>query len=778
MPTYNFSSLNTSYTGTGTNDILTFNNDTGIFDHKTFGFLKSGNDLLIYANNGKTVTITNHFLNNTTRYETLKFSGNVTIDLKHPSLIIGTSSNQALLGTANADLILGGDDSTGYILGNDGNDTIYAKYTNYARGGIGDDTIYATTLNGSYGDEGNDTIHITAYWGGRAWGGIGDDTIQGSAADDPELNGEDGDDTIYGNNGNDIILGANGNDTLYGGEGHDQLVENTVLGSGHPNLSYGNDRFYGGNGNDLIISGFGTDYAEGGAGNDNVYAKQSGSTSVTGIKTFYGGTGDDNLVGGIDGDFLYGENDNDYIGGDAGNDSLYGGAGIDTITGNQGNDYIDGGTGNDILEGNEDDDLINGNDGDDIIRDGAGNDELHGNAGNDTIKDLTGTGNDKLYGEDGNDQLWDTTGSNELYGGNGNDTYTVAQESGIKTDYIYDLTGTNDTLNYTRGNGSVTTFQSVGKNLVITVAGPGASHTITVDRFFSIPSFIETIVETYSGGSVTFLATENLTGSADIYTATSTTSPLGVDGNYVKALGGNDVVYLGAGSDVVFGGTGNDILYGEAGDDELFGDTDDDILIGGAGADSLLGSQGIDTADYSGSIGGVTVNFQTSTGSGGDAAGDTFNSVENITGSAYADTLTGSSGTNVLKGGDGNDTINGGLGDDVLYGEAGSDILTGGGGSDVFVYGESLASGWEDTVTDFSLAGNDKVELTGLLTGYDPLTDLISDFVQITDDGTNSFVAVDADGGADNFVQIITLQNVTGLTDEDSLKASGNLIIS
>ncbi len=118
------------------------------------------------------------------------------------------------------------------------------------------------------------------------------------------------------------------------------------------------------------------------------------------------------------------------------------------------------------------------------------------------------------------------------------------------------------------------------------------------------------------------------------------------------------------------------------------------------------------------------------------------------------------------------------MGDDVLYGEAGSDILTGGGGSDVFVYGESLASGWEDTVTDFSLAGNDKVELTGLLTGYDPLTDLISDFVQITDDGTNSFVAVDADGGADNFVQIITLQNVTGLTDEDSLKASGNLIIS
>lgn len=50
------------------------------------------------------------------------------------------------------------------------------------------------------------------------------------------------------------------------------------------------------------------------------------------------------------------------------------------------------------------------------------------------------------------------------------------------------------------------------------------------------------------------------------------------------------------------------------------------------------------------------------------------------------------------------------------------------------------------------------------------------DFVEITDNGTDSFVAVDTDGGADNFVQILKLESVTGLTDEAALVTNGNLI--
>lgn len=59
---------------------------------------------------------------------------------------------------------------------------------------------------------------------------------------------------------------------------------------------------------------------------------------------------------------------------------------------------------------------------------------------------------------------------------------------------------------------------------------------------------------------------------------------------------------------------------------------------------------------------------------------------------------------------------------------------------------------------------------------YDPINDIISDFVQITDDGTNSAISIDVDGGADSFVVMAVLMNITGLTDEAALEASGSLI--
>ena len=81
-----------------------------------------------------------------------------------------------------------------------------------------------------------------------------------------------------------------------------------------------------------------------------------------------------------------------------------------------------------------------------------------------------------------------------------------------------------------------------------------------------------------------------------------------------------------------------------------------------------------------------------------------------------------------------------------------------------------------DDVHDFSLAEGDKLDISDVLVGYDELTDMISDFVQVTDDGTHSTLYIDVDGGADNFVQVANMFNVTGLTDEDALETSGNLI--
>jgi hypothetical protein len=81
-----------------------------------------------------------------------------------------------------------------------------------------------------------------------------------------------------------------------------------------------------------------------------------------------------------------------------------------------------------------------------------------------------------------------------------------------------------------------------------------------------------------------------------------------------------------------------------------------------------------------------------------------------------------------------------------------------------------------DTITDFNPA-EDTLDFSKLLTGYDPLTSAIADFVQITDSGADSIVKVDIDGAANgvNWMQVATLTDVTGLTDEQALLVAGHL---
>ncbi len=78
------------------------------------------------------------------------------------------------------------------------------------------------------------------------------------------------------------------------------------------------------------------------------------------------------------------------------------------------------------------------------------------------------------------------------------------------------------------------------------------------------------------------------------------------------------------------------------------------------------------------------------------------------------DLLEGGSGNDVLKGGAGDDTLIGGDGDDILDGGLGSDILTGGAGMDTFVWLE-IDDGTTDTITDFSVAEGDRIDLREVL---------------------------------------------------------------
>ncbi|MFC3072633.1 M10 family metallopeptidase C-terminal domain-containing protein [Shinella pollutisoli] len=138
----------------------------------------------------------------------------------------------------------------------------------------------------------------------------------------------------------------------------------------------------------------------------------------------------------------------------------------------------------------------------------------------------------------------------------------------------------------------------------------------------------------------------------------------------------------GAGDDTISGNGARNRLSGAGGRDTIDGAGGDDVLVGGAGGDNLRGGAGSDTASYEGASKGVVASLAAPSVNSNDAAGDSYSSIENLTGSNHADRLTGNAGANVLAGGAGADTLGSGAGNDKLYGGAGKDVLAGGAGRD------------------------------------------------------------------------------------------------
>lgn len=121
----------------------------------------------------------------------------------------------------------------------------------------------------------------------------------------------------------------------------------------------------------------------------------------------------------------------------------------------------------------------------------------------------------------------------------------------------------------------------------------------------------------------------------------------------------------------------DDTLVGNSNANRLEGRVGNDTLIGGAGADTLVGGEGSDWASYSTALAAVTANLDAPGNNQGDALGDSYNGIENLLGSDYADTLQGNSGKNI---------INGGKGDDTLFSNGGGDSLIGGDDKDTVSY--------------------------------------------------------------------------------------------
>ncbi len=346
-----------------------------------------------------------------------------------------------------------------------------------------------------------------------------------------------------------------------------------------------------------------------------------------------------------------------------------------------------------------------------------------------------------LYGGLGNDSLDGGLANDTLYGGAGNDKYIYSSGSGKGNDIIEDESGSADQISfgsaYTAANTSLARFGQYDLALV-----SGGQNLFYIKNQFTLDGSIESVK--WGDGSILNLLTYSHTLNGTTAGETLYGTSYGAAGDVINALGGDDTVYAGAGNDVVSGGD------------------DTDTIEGGLGDDTLDGGFGTDTVSYASATLAVSVNLALATAQNTGGAGtDLLSNFENIMGSAFGDILTGNASANTLTGAAGADTITGGLGADAFK----------------FVLGS--LDGTSDHITDYSTAQGDKIDLKDLLIGYDPITKLITDFVEFTDSGANTLMKVDKDGTgtAYGWQQVGFLDNVTGLTDEAALKASGNLIV-
>jgi len=146
--------------------------------------------------------------------------------------------------------------------------------------------------------------------------------------------------------------------------------------------------------------------------------------------------------------------------------------------------------------------------------------------------------------------------------------------------------------------------------------------------------------------------------------------PSGGVGYEINAGSGNDTVHAGAGNDLLIGGSGADILDG--GSDQHSGSG---ITLTGGDTASYVTAESAVVASLTTTFGYGTSPDTTSVAVAGDAAGDSFIGIENLTGSNHGDTLVGDGNNNILTGGSGDDLLEG-MGGTILNG---GDLIIGGG---------------------------------------------------------------------------------------------------
>jgi len=223
------------------------------------------------------------------------------------------------------------------------------------------------------------------------------------------------------------------------------------------------------------------------------------------------------------------------------------------------------------------------------------------------------------------------------------------------------------------------------------------------------------------------------------------------------------------------GGAGNDSLIGGEFADRLVGMTGNDTLVGMGGNETLDAGDGIDLAEYN-VVGTAAiqaiVNTGTDAGQDGFGGTDTYDAIENLSGSPQGDTLTGDDNANTLWGNDGQDSIWGDGANDLIYGGADHDNAYGGYGDDT-LYG---AAG-TDTLYGGDIAYIDSADGNDMLVGGD---DGDSYRWPGNNQGDDYVVEDPNDAGVDDFYFYYFTVGVTvnlGSTAQQDLGTTGHLTI-
>ncbi|AGH99183.1 LamG-like jellyroll fold domain-containing protein [Micavibrio aeruginosavorus] len=724
-------------------------------------------------------------------------------------MLIGGAGDDHLFGDDGADTLSGGaDNDTLYgglgndkIYGDAGNDTLYGEAgDDLLNGGGGNDVLYGNNDNDTLiGGAGNDTLD-----GGAGYdvmnGGVGTDTLTyanaaagitvslalttaqntGGAGTDTISNfenliGSDYADVLTGNTlanvisgglGNDVIDGGLGDDTLDGGADTNTVVYQSATSGVTVNLTAGTatggagtdtlsnflhligsdyaDTLTGTTGNNIISGGLGGDTIHGGDGADTLYAVtapitvfttnfNSGTESFSYADNVFGGTGDAYVSGS--------RNTGDGVNGNGSLEVFFDGTNATasgTMSGGHSRSFtltedvqdtvltfqykvIRSGT----YETDEDSFVyveidgvrygLNGNDH--IVRmESDGNDPTYDTGwrqvsidlgtlyqGNHTIT-LGGLVEGKNAADEdttirfdnvaiGTDPGSDNGVSNILNGGSGNDT-------------LYGSAGT-DTLN--GGDGADSLYSGSTANVTsasILAAYPGMVYNATTDSFYLH------VTSALTWEAANSAATAYLVNGVAGHLAHSNSA---TENAYLDSITGTANFWLG-GSD----GTVN-------GEWRWVGGPDD-------------GTQFWQGLANGSAIGGAYTNW----GSGEPNDYNGFEAhLEFYNGGTWNDQLPSTTRGYVIEWEadqiltSGNPT--------VLAGGDGLDQLYGSDGADIFQFDWIGAANDDDVIHNFDYTDGDGLDLSDLLSAFDPVTEAIADFVALSD------------GTSDDLYQLITL---------------------